>query len=333
MRNFFILFLVAASFLFFGCASKDVALVQKKELPSWYLNPPKTTQTTLYAVGEAKSRDAAIQDALSMMASTLSVSIASQFHSKEIVQEGAKNSYQTTISNEIQSDVKKIRISSYELIEAKEVGFRRYIVLVKSDKRKLFESLKNELDQKFALIDEKLLSLDMHHAIKQLNIYKKLQQEIGDVPNTLIVMNVLEASFDANKYIYKAAELQSKKEKLLSLITFSIEADNNSKNLQAPIRAALSAKKFQMKKNDGKYHFNISVSSDIQKASSYGFTLARSAIEILVKDHKNSIVGSNKINLIGQSTQGYEVAKQSLSIKLDTMIKKEGIGKVIGLEL
>ncbi len=107
MRYFFILFLTAASLLFFGCASKEVESVQKKELPSWYLNPPKTTQTTLYALGEGEDTQEAIKNALNMMASTLSVSISSQFDSKKVVQEGLVNTHQSTVVSTTQSDVKK----------------------------------------------------------------------------------------------------------------------------------------------------------------------------------------------------------------------------------
>jgi len=333
MRYFFILFLTAASLLFFGCASKEVESVQKKELPSWYLNPPKTTQTTLYALGEGEDTQEAIKNALNMMASTLSVSISSQFDSKKVVQEGLVNTHQSTVVSTTQSDVKKIRISSYELIESHKLGFKNYIVLIKSQKQKLFESLKSELEQKFALVDSHIASLSLHHALHRLGGYKKIKDEIKDVPDTLVVMNVLNGLYDGREYIQKIQRVNSSYEKLLSSISVEIECDSDSKGFKPPIKEGFSTKGVRIKDGKGSLHFRVVVKSDAQKASSYGFTLARFAIDISVKDYKGSIVASNKLNIVGHSTQGYEVAKEDVAIKLDKMIKKEGIEKIIGLDL
>ena len=327
-------FIIVITLLFFvGCSTKEeVPLMQKKALPSWYTNPPLTTQTKLYALGEGESKEVAITNALSMMASTLSVSIESTFNAKKFVEEGVRNSHQLTTQSEIQSDVKKIRISNYEVLEAQELGFRKHIVLIASEKKRLFESLKSELEQKFALADAQIGSLHLHHALDQLDIYKKVLHELEDVPDTLVVMNVLQSSFHGESFIQKIQKLKNSHAALLASISFEIETDENSKNLQAPIREALGAKKVQIDNSSAKTHFKIIIRSDIQRASSYGFTLARSAIEISVKESKNSIIAGNKLNITGQSTQGYEIAKQSVAVKFGEMIQKEGIGKILGLE-
>jgi len=335
MKNFSITAILMSGLLFFaGCAAqKEVEIPQKKVLPSWYTNPPQTTETTLYSIGEGEDRDEAIKNALNMMASTLSVSISSQFDSKRVVQEGLVNTHQSTVTSQTQSDVKKIRISSYELLESHALGFRNHIVLIKSQKKKLFESLKGELEQKFALADSQIASLSSQHALKQLSGYKKVKDEISDVPNTLVVMNVLNSSYSGKEYIQKIDRINSSYEKLLSSITVAIICDGESKNLEAPIREGFSSKGIRIKGESGRTHFKISVKSNTQKASSYGFTLARCAIEISVQDYKGSVVASNKLNIVGQSTQGYEVAKESVAVKLDDMIRKEGIGKITGLDL
>ncbi|MEK6659220.1 MAG: LPP20 family lipoprotein [Campylobacterota bacterium] len=333
-RYIFITVFITGVFFLSGCLSKkEVDLTQKKVIPSWYANPPQTTPAALYATGEGEDRDDAVANALSMMASTLSVSIASQFNSKKVVKEGLENSISSTVSNEVQSDVKKIRISHYELLNSHELGFKKYIVLIKSDKQKLFESLKNELEQKFAFIESQIKQSKKYNALEELNIYKKAKADTNDVPNTLTVMNVLNGTFDAREYIGKMEMIESRYAALLSAITVSIECDAESKNLEAPIKEGLSLKKVQIKNGSGEKHFYITVSSNIQKASSYGFALARSAIEITVKDYKNSVIGSKKLNIVGQSTQGYEIAKESVAVKFGEMIKKEGIGKILGLDL
>ena len=321
--------------LFFsGCLSKkEIDISLKREYPSWYINPPQTTKTTLYAVGEAESRDAAVMDALNMMASTLSVSISSQFNSKKIVKAAERESVESTVSNEIQSSVKKIRISHYELLEAKELGFRKYIVLIKSDKKKLFESLKTEINQKFELADKELETLNSYNVIRELSIYKKVINNFLDVPNMLIIMNVLDDSFNAKDYLNRVKILNRGYEKLLSSISFSIVAREESKNLISPISHGLNVKKLQIKNIIDDKHVVIFIKSDIQKVLAYGFILARSAIEISIENNKGTVIGSNKLNIVGQSIHSYEAAKEGIAIKLNDMIKKEGVGKVLGLDL
>jgi hypothetical protein len=317
-----------------GCAAqKEAEIPQKKAPPSWYVNPPQTTSDTLYAIGEGEDRDEAVKNALNMMASTLSVSISSQFDSKKVVQEGLVNTHQSTVVTKTQSDVKKIRISSYEITESHNLGFRNHIVLIKSQKQKLFESLRSELEQRFALADSHIASLSLHHALNQLSGYKKVKEELKDVPDTLVVMNVLKSSYDGKEYIKKIDKINSAYEKLLSSITVAVIGDSDSKHLEAPLREGFGSNGVRISGGKGSTHFKVNVKSNSQKASSYGFTLARYAIEISVQDYKGSIVASNKLNIVGQSTQGYEVAKESVALKLDEMIKKEGIGKITGLDL
>lgn len=332
MKTFVILSTILL--LFSGCGTqKRVVVAKPKELPSWYKTPMHSSSSTLYGVGEGESRDEAIANALNAMASTLSVSISSEFKTKSVVKEGEDESYRSTSINEVKSSVKKIRISSYEVVESEQLGFKKYIALVKSDKRKLFESLREELNQKFKIIDDKRAEIQNYNAIKQLSIYKEAKNSVVDVPNTLIVMNVLQKDFDDSVYLRKLKEVDKRYEQLLSSITFSVQSNSQAENLIAAIRKGLSAKKLILKKGSGKMHFNIYISSTAQNASSYGFSLVRSAIAITVKDSTGAVIGSNKLNITGQSTQGYAIAKENVAAKLNAMVKKEGIAKVLGLEL
>ena len=133
-----VLFLIVVLILS-GCGSqKRVVVKDKQELPSWYTASPQTNSTDLYSVGEGQTKQDAIANALTMMVSTLSVSISSQFNSKSVIKEGYKSSNEAVYTNEVQSDVKKIRISHYELLNSKNIGYKKYIVLVKSNKKKAF---------------------------------------------------------------------------------------------------------------------------------------------------------------------------------------------------
>lgn len=329
----FIIFIAVLS-LFLGCSSsKEIEITPKKSLPAWYINPPKTSSQMLYATGEGASRDEAVANALSMMASTLSVSIASQFSSKKVVKEGSQNSIDTTVSSEVQSDVKKIRIASYEVLNAQETGFKKHIVLVRSEKQKLFLSFQNEIEQRFAMIESDRRVSKKHSLLHELKSYKKAHESMQDIPHILTVMNVLNTSFDFKEYMDAMDKIKGEYSALLASLSFEIRCDEESKNLQAHIRDALIAKKLQIKNGSGERHFSLSVTSDIQKASSYGFFIMRSAIEITLKDSKGSVLSNKKLNLTAQSAQSYEIAKEGIAIKFGEMIKKEGMLKIVDLEL
>lgn len=330
------LFFTIFVFIFFlsGCSSKQESHLLKKELPSWYVSPPKDSKTTLYATGEGRDRKEAVADALNLLASTLSVSIESQFTLQQNVEEGSVTSHQQSSQSRIKSVVERVRISNYEIVDSQEFGFKKYIVLIKSEKQKLFESLKNELEQKFSAAQKELEFAKESHALRELEIYKKIKTEFADAQNTLMVMHALQSDFNSLAYLKKAQSLRSLYDEQLSKISFSIVCDDGSKRLQAPIAEGLGLKKIQIKqKSNKREHFNIEVHSKTKESFAYGFNMASSAIEIVVKDAKDTIIGSNKLNITGQSIHNFEMAQESVAMKLDEMIKKDGIGKVIGLDL
>lgn len=320
--------------MFSACGSqKRVVVAEPKEYPLWYLKPPLTDSNTLYSVGDGQTKQDAIANALTMMVSTLNVSISSQFNSKSVIKEGSHSSNQATYTNEVQSDVKKIRISNYELVNSKRMGYKRYIVLVKSDKKKLFDGLQKEIEQKFYLIEKQKSSVKTLNTIRQVSAYNSFKDSLKDVPNSLMVMGTLDTSFDDTEYLQKLQNINDEYTRLVSSISFSVESNQEASNLKSSIRKAISAKKFKIKSKGGKNHFVVHLKSNIEKSKSYGFTLARSAIDISIKDYKGVVIGSNKLDIVGQSTQGYDVALQNVAFKLNTLIEKEGIEKVIGLKI
>ena len=328
------LMLLTLFLIFSGCSSKKRVVAEAKTLPSWYVNQTKSDRNTLYSVGEGEDKASAIANALSNMASTLSVSIESDFNTKSVVRDGMVSSIQRDSTSEIHSKVKKIRISDYQIIHAEEFGFLRYLVAVKSDKYKLFISLDKELSQNFSIIQRKYEEAEEFNTLKKLSIYKKAKESLEDVKNTLIVMHSLNPGFNDTAYLSKVLEIENRYESLLSKITFSIDANDDAKNLMASVANGLSLQKYKIiNKPAGKNHFTIRIVSSTSQAKSYGFNLARSAISITVKDNDATVIGSNKLNITGQSTQGYAIAKENVSVKLNTAILENGIANIIGLEL
>lgn len=325
----FSLILLVLGLLLSGCASKQKVVVAKKELPAWYMHPPESDAYELFALGEGENQQDAINNALRLIASTLSVSISSSFRAKTVVKEGSVNSSDATYINKIQSDVQKIRISEYEILHVKKLGFKRYAAVVKVNKQKLFQGLKNEIDQKFEIYKNDMKNIQRLDALKQLAYYKNMKKSFGYIKNALLVMKVLNKGFDDKKYLTVMNEINAKHQYLLEHISFWVIT--NIQSLSKPVISALTKQKFIVKNLKSKMHFDIYINAKIQKANAYGFSLARSEISFVTKDYKGEILASNVIHVTGQSSQGYAIAKQNLVKRLKKLIEKEGILKLLNI--
>ncbi len=315
-----------------GCgSSKKAVVVEKKELPSWYVNPPRSTDLELYAIGNGRDKQSAITDALTQMVSTLSVSVSSKFNAKTVVREGVINSSQSVYTEQTSSEVKKIRISNYELLKGERLGFKNYAVLLKSNKKKLFLSMKQEMEQKFKNFEHRSKSIRSLNKMQELFFYEKSKDSFKNMTHTLRIMKELNRGFDEAPYLLKIQAINDKYEKLLGDITISIKSNLDAKNLIPSIVKGISATKLNLAEGSGENHFVVYVKSDTKKTFSYGFTLAHCAITIIIKDTKGNIIGSNKLNITGQSNGSFDIAKEGIAVKLDNLIEKEGIYKIIGL--
>lgn len=316
-----------------NCGSEKRVEVAQKQLPMWYMNPPQSTPSTLYAVGEGKSKKEAIDGALSLLASTLSVSISSSFNAKTVVKEGRVNSSDATYINQTQSDVKKVRITNYELLNAEQLGFKRYAVLIKADKKALFDGLKNDIDQRLEIISKEEKSVQNENGLEQYSFYKKSLNEVADIPNSLSVMKVLNTTFNSSEYLQKLAKLKQSYTMTKAQITFSIITQENTKRFSSSIEKGLTNEGFKIEVNTNKYHFRVFVRAKINRASAYGFDIARSEISFVTKDYKNRAVATNVVHIDGQSSQGYKIALQDIVKKLNLMVEKEGIAEFLKLNI
>jgi len=333
VKYIFLVF-IAVIVIFNGCGSSKPQVVAKpKTLPSWYKNPPRSNATDLYALGEGKDKKEAVAEALSLMVSTLSISVSSNYSAKTEVREGRENSSSGIYKSDIRSEVKQIRIASYEVVQVNKLGFKRYAVLIKSNKTKLFQSMRRELDQKFELIESEKKSLKNANALEKLYFYKQQKTNLQNLPNTLIVMNVLNPAFEGDEYIRKTQEISIAYHDIVQNISFFITSNTEASNLKSVIAKGISQKRLKIKNAKGSSHFRVYIKSTIEKAQAYGFLLARSEITIKTKDYKGVIVGSNTLQIIGQSSQSFAIAKQNVAFRLNVLIEEEGIGKVLGLDL
>jgi len=332
----FLLIFTALFALFFlnGCESKKRVVVTKQSLPSWYMHPPKSDENLLYSIGEGKDRQEAVLDALNSMLSTLSISISSSYKAKTVIKEGTHyNSSDATYTNEIESHISAIRISNYEILESKKLGFKRYAVLLRVDKTKLFNALKEELDLEFDSIEEAKKVVQRENPLSELAFYRDALQSFANLKEKLLVMRALSESFEPSLYIQRYERLKKRYELLRRKISFSVTVPKKLKDLKAIIESALISKKYSVKNSKDKMHFQISTHVDIRQSRAYGFILLHTTITIKTEDIYGNIVGANALSIVGQSSTTYDVALHNVVRKFQQIIEKEGISKVLAIDI
>jgi len=326
--------LLAITFNACGGTPKPMVSVKPKEIPSWFMKPPKSTSSTLYSIGEGSDKKDALANALNNMVATLSVSIESSFKSTSSTENiNGVESYTKRTNNNINATVKKIRISNYTIVNSEKLGFNKYLILIRAEKIDIFNSLKNEVDQQLALLRSEESNIKSSNVLEQLKFYKNASTKTESLLYQAIIMKVLNPSFD-DTYINKAvAHYKNRYTTIRDQISFSIRSDKEAKNLVSVIKEALNSKGLKNSSKQDKYHLNLFISAKIVYANAYDFTIARTTVVISVKDYKKRTISTKQLHINGQSTQGKKVAKENIAYKLSQLIKNNGIKAIINIEL
>ena len=325
------LFLIVA---FSACGSTTTVQPQVDSYvntePKWYLHPPQSDLYTLYGVGEGANKNDAVAHALADILARLNVSVSSSFSSKSVVHKGIREDVQKEYIDNVTSEVQKINISSYELLQSQKLGFKRYAALVKVNKRDFAEALKKELERDFFALKE-IKNDNGLNALQQLYKYKNNLQKLRNIENKLAVLNMLDKDFNQDFYLKKYEEAQKEYDVLKRSISFWVYADYTP--LAEPIKKGLSKEKFYITKGRGNRHFDVYISTDITTAHAYGFYIVRANITVQTKSHKKSVVAVNNFMLKGHSSESFTIAKQALVKALSKKIDQEGIYKLLNLDI
>ncbi len=190
--------------------------------------------------------------------------------------------------------------------------------IVVDDKKELFSNLKKELDQKFDTVETEKENISQD-TLNQFKVCRDAKNSLRDAPKSIIRMKKLRASFNASDYVEKIQSINSDYDELLSSMSFSIETNEEAKGLEAVVFSALSAKSLEILEQKENLNTHLAIMIKAKRVK------AHTAIFIVVKDYKGIIIGINKLNISGD--------KDSVAEKLNLIVQKDGIEKVIGLLL
>jgi hypothetical protein len=285
MKKFIFLF----SFLFLvGCGSNNVYVSKPKPIPSWYLNPPQSTQQFVYVTGSGIDKKEAILNALSNFISRYSITISSDFETKSESFGGGL--YNKNSVNNIKATVKKFEVSNYDVIKARQYSFDKFFVLVRVDINKLYQNVKNSLDNRFKEYKKEYHLISSENPLNKLIDLNKLYSKIKEEKNYISILKVMNNNFNEEPYLSFINKVKNRLYSLKNSIHIEIDSDNNI--FAEDVKKYLINKGIKIGRSDIKLEININ------KRNSYSFVkLVTYQIYINVK-YKNNIIGNNFFKVV-----------------------------------
>ncbi|MGB3750432.1 MAG: LPP20 family lipoprotein [Arcobacteraceae bacterium] len=208
MKLYNVLYFIILSSLFIGCSASTPSSPKiVKQLPQWYTSPPKNTDRFSYATAISTTKEEAVAKALQEIISQLNISIKSSFKSQKTISNGH---YTSKIQNNIETEISKITINNYEIINFYRQRYNQYLVQIKVDKSKWLEYLKATLKKEFEQFSIVEKSAQNYHHLRQLDIFKNLHSQAKSQLSKITIIKALDHSFDERYYDNKINSYQKK---------------------------------------------------------------------------------------------------------------------------
>ena len=318
--------------LSFNACSKEPKVTidfHEKKVPQWFLEPPISTSSSLYATADGSDKKTAIVNALNNIASTLSVSIQSEFQNslESITINGVENLNQKSYSNVLAS-VKNIRISNYKVLKYEKLSYNRTVVLIVANKKDIFDSIKDEIDKRIKLTKSQERNYKNANPLNRLKFYKDAINNNDTLIYKSIILKILNHNFNDTYIVNFVSHFKTSYQKLKNSITFTLRSDKNSRNLVPVLKDCITNSGFRVISRSGKNHFDLTIRSKIIYNYAYGFNIARATITIKLR-HKNQVVSTKQLFINGQATQGNKVAKENIAYKLKDLLNKKSLKAII----
>ena len=300
MKNIFLLMLV----FFIGCTTKP---------PKWYLTPYNDTQTTIYASASGKTKIDAINNALSLAASKISVTINSIFQStKEYYKTNNSLKTYSNVSQIITSTIKNFEFNNYKILKIEKKD--KFYVLISVDRIKNSNYLYQKALNNYQKLKE---NLKLDDKLKILKTYPKIIKQIDKNISNLYIAKSLYNNPNIDNLIKKFINLKNKLVQRLQNTAFKIK--NDKFNI---IKDTLSTLNLNLANNG---NIEISSNSIINKYEINNYKIFTLILNIKIKN-KTQINFS--INCAGKSIGSYNVAK-SFAIKDCKEKLKEKLKEII----
>lgn len=316
-----------------GCQqSKPIAqsVVQPTEtIPTWFVSPPKDNEVTLFGLGEGKTKDDAIQSALSNLAGKLGTEIHANEKLIKTQYTSAYRYNEEINQNTIESTIHKITLNQYQIIELKHVGYQQFLALVSSNKLLLSNSLQQTLDQQIKQYQTAKSSLSSTTGFSHFQFFAKQQQSLAEFNNNLSALLTLKKSSNVQPYQDYLHDVQSNLAKSQQQTVFYINHPTNAKHIEKTVSDKLLQAGLKTTQNAAEATNVIEITSDLKQTKAYDFIILRELIELKTTE-ANQSSGGSQFSLKGQGLN-LQQAQQQLAINFKNQLQQYNLEAALGL--
>lgn len=322
------------TFLLFitGCGGASPSVTQ---IPSWFLNPPKSDPIYYYGVGEGKNVDAAKANALAQIGGSISTTVSSNMQIDTEVTNGDVNE---AMRSQTKASVDAIKFTGVEVVKSTQQGMKIY-TKVRVDRHALFDAQKTEFNKLYKKLNTLYSSSKESNILNVLRNTAKMKKLANASLAKLPILKTIETDFNASAYQKKILSILSairdaKRETIVYVTSKSAQGymnvlksyissygmtlvDNpksvsNKKNLLR-VNVSISAKQKHIKTNDPRLK---------------GASFAEVVVALQTKDYKGEILGDSQIDVLNISKDGYKKAVLKTK-KFAREIERRGVLQVL----
>ncbi len=313
--------------LFSGCGgTKPAPVVVKKVVPAWVNAPlPQDTKLYMYGMGIEETRELAIKSALSDMVAKLGTTIESSYESNQVVHGSYSN---LVVKNQIKSDVAKIKVNNYTVVESAKISYREFAVMLRSDKQKFVLGLKQNLKMSEKSISEEYKAVKSSDTLSRYNTKKELSQNAYKLLTDILIISELDSSFNVKKYLDFVDTKRQQYLQETKNLKFFVSGNTKSQKFVDNIKNHLAQNGYSVTNSKhNSLHVKIQTKDRVSRGDIAVVTMNVSVY------NKSSRVGGKSFILKERYNGSMEGVYKNASIHLNQDIKALGINEVLGINL
>ena len=266
------------------------------ELPPWVLSPPADSNLYLYGVGEGASRDHAVKKALAEIGGKLGTSVKSDLS----IQKTLKNNQEAlSLQENIDSSVKKIEFSNFEVENAAKAAGKVY-VLVRLDRLAMANKLKNDVEQGRNDLRNDFSRYKQYSSLKKSQVAPDLRKKMDAVRLDAVIAKSLTPAYDPSNVLDELSGMKITFSQNKDSLEVLVERDNNTEAFARKLEELLTQRGVKVAASgprSGKTVINVKGDTEDQQFDIEHWT--KLVVSIQVYDERGKILKTYAINESG----------------------------------
>ena len=301
-------------------------------LPAWYTDPDEDDKSYIYGLGQGKDRKAAISSALNDAVSTLHVSVSSSFERQTNSRDhNGVESYDSESQESIRVVTDELTLNNYEVVKHEQLSNGTEVAMVRINKHRLFQSLYDDLDSAFRMLDATLQNKSDN--LERIMIYRKYMGIIKRRMATLGVLHTLNPAFDAEAFKSRYKRVISTHNRLVENKVFKLVVNDPYGMYTSTLRKGLMQDGIKLTDSDD-YDYIIRVNIEEKSEVSVRrqvITFLTTTISIGIGDNRSGKeIFYTTFQLKSESDESIEKAREGVVKQLEQKIGQNGVFNIPG---